>query len=332
MQGERPASSARHRLARVAVESARRRAGRGRLRRGGGERVELPAGREARLAHLALERQEAAAERRMRPVGGERHLRARAHRREGQVAGADELEPDLGTQRLLRADVALGDVGMKAARMRDVARAGEHRHDGAIDLHRRAAHATRVAERDEHRRRVALHPRAGMNRLRDEREPVVPGRHEARLQHVAVDLEDAAVARLDRDVALDVEGRGRLDEREVAPLRHRRLLLALALRRLPALGAVARQHGADERLRGGEAGCDAALGLAQPAGALGDDAAHRFEREDEREQHGREREPFADEGEASGGGHGCAFVEVSRRSGAPTRTIAAPREESSKAV
>ena len=114
-----------------------------------------------------------------------------------------------------------------------VLRAGEHGHDGAVDLHRRAAHAARVAEGDEHHRRVAMQARAEVLRLGDQRRAVVPGRDQARLQHVAVDLEDAAVARLDGDVSLDVERRRRRAQLEVAPLGDGLPVLALALGRFP---------------------------------------------------------------------------------------------------
>ena len=50
-----------------------------------------------------------------------------------------------------------------------------------------------------------------------------------------------------------------------------------------------REHRPDERLRRRQARRDAALGFAQSTGALRDDAAHRFQGEDERDEHGRER-------------------------------------------
>ena len=160
--GRAPALLARRHLVDDAVvEAARRRADGGRLRRGRRQRVELPAGAEAGLADLALDRQEAAGERRVRPVGRERDARAVADRRERELAGADQLDADLGAQRPARAGERLGDVGVEAARMRRVLRPGEHRHGGAVDLHRRAAHAARVAEGDEHHRRVAVQARAG---------------------------------------------------------------------------------------------------------------------------------------------------------------------------
>ena len=60
-----------------------------------------------------------------------------------------------------------------------------------------------------------------------------------------------------------------------AALGHQLPVLALALDRLPALGAVALQDRAEHGLARGEAGGDARLGLAQPAFALGDDAGRR---------------------------------------------------------
>ena len=189
-----------------------------------------------------------------------------------------------------------------------MAGAGQHRHGDAVDLHRRAAHTARIAEGDEQRRRVAHQTRAGVLRLRGERCAVAPTRDETRLQDVAVDLEDAAVARLDRGVAVNVERRRGRDELEVAPLGHGLPVLALALRGLPGLAAIALEHRPDERLRRRQAGRDAALGLAQSSGALGDDAAHGFESQDEGDQHRGERERFADQGKASGGCHGCCLV------------------------
>ena len=184
---------------------------------------------------------------------------------------------------------------------------GEHGHDGAVDLHRRAAHAARVAQGDEHHRRVAMQTRAEVLRLGNQRRAVVPGRDQARLQHVAVDLEDAAVARLDGDVALDVERRRRRAQLEVAPLGDGLPVLALALGRFPRFAAVALDHRADERLRRRQAGGDAALGLAQAALALGDDAADGLQGEAQGDDDAGERRRLAEEGKAPDC-HGCAFL------------------------
>jgi hypothetical protein len=151
----------------------------------------------------------------MRPVGGERQLRAAAHRSEGEVAGADELDADFGAQGLAGAGIRPGDVGMEP-------------------------------------RAIAASP--WMSRL-------------AGVSTIAKSRRSATVA-----------------------------VLAFALGRLPGLRALARQHGPDERLRRRQARRHAALGLAPPAGALGDDAAHRFERQNKGDKDGRERERLADQG------------------------------------
>jgi hypothetical protein len=136
-------------------------------------------------------------------------------------------------------------------------------------------------------------------RFGDEGSAVVPAGAHPRLQDVAVDLEDAAVARLDRDVALHVERRRRRAQLEVASLDDGLLVLAFALRLLPRLAAVARDDRADDRLRRREARGDAALGLAQPSLALGDDAAHRLQGEHEGDQDGDHCDRFGEERETT---------------------------------
>ena len=311
MQARRP-SPPRRGLAAAIVETARRRAGDGRLGRGRRQGVELPAGAEAGVADLALDRQEAAGERRVRPVRRQRDPGAVGDRRERELARADELDPDFGAQRPAGAGERLGDVGVKAARMGGVPGAGEHRRGDAVDLHRRAAHAARVAQGDEQHRRIAVQARAGMSRFGNQRCAVVPGGDQARLQHVAVDLEDASVARLDRDVALDVERRRGRAQLEVVPLGDRFPVLALALDRLPALAAVALDHRTDQRLRRRQAGGDAALGFAQSSFSFGDDAAHRLERDRQGDEDGRQGERLGEQGKTSGC-HGCAFFDGLRR-------------------
>jgi hypothetical protein len=154
---------------------------------------------------------------------------------------------------------------------------------------------------------------------------------EARLQHVAVDLEDAAVARLDRDVALDVERCRHRRQLEVAPLGHGLPVLAFALRRFPRLAAIALDERADDRLRRRQAGGDAALGLAQPPLALGDDSAHRLQGDDEGDDDAREGERFAEKGEAPDC-HGVPFSTGCAATCDVTRTIAPGSEENAKAT
>jgi hypothetical protein len=84
------------------------------------------------------------------------------------------------------------------------------------------------------------------------------------------------------------------------------------LRHFPGLAAVARDDRADERLRSGQTGGDTALGVAQPAFALGDDPAHRLQREHESDEDGAERDRLAKQGKAAIG-HGCAFFDGLRR-------------------
>ncbi|HEY3635495.1 MAG TPA: hypothetical protein VGK95_10630 [Caldimonas sp.] len=226
--------------------------------------------------------------------------------------GADELDSDFGAEWPLRAGERVGDVGMEAARMGGVPGPCRHRHGGAVDLHGCAAHAARVAEGDEQHRRVTVQARARVLGLRHQRRALVPGRTQACLQHVTVDLEDAAVARLDGDVALDVERRRGCAQLVVAPLGHRLFVLAFALRHFPGLAAVARDDRAEQRLRRGQAGGDAPLGLAQPALALGDDSAHRLQGEHEGEEDGAQGDRLAEQGKAAVG-HGCAFFDELRR-------------------
>src|SRR5207244_13619898 len=127
----------------------------------------------------------------------------------------------------------------EAARVRRMAGAGQHGGLPAVDADRGAAHAARVAEGEQHLRRIAAQARAGMLGARHERAAVGPGRRERSLHDVAVDLEDAAVARLEGDLRVDVERRRRGGELPGAPLGHELAILALALDRLPGLGAVA---------------------------------------------------------------------------------------------
>jgi hypothetical protein len=115
----------------------------------------------------------------MRPVRGERHPRRLADRRERQVAGADELDRDLHRERPRRAGPGVVDRDMEAARVRRVSGAGQDGGVLAVDAHRRAAHAARVAEREQHLRRVAAQARAGVLGARHEGAAVGPGRRRA---------------------------------------------------------------------------------------------------------------------------------------------------------
>ena len=230
----------------------------------------------------------------MRPVGGERDTGAVAHRCEGEVADADELERDLSGKRPRCTGISLGHVDVEAARVRRVQRAGQHGPRAAVELGGGAAHATRIAEGHEQDRRRALHARAGAAHRQLQAETVVPCRRQARLQHVAVDLEDAAVARLGGGLGLDVERGGRLAEHELALLGDRLPVLSFALRHLPRFGAGAREHRAEHRLRGSQAGSDAGLGFAQAPLPFLDHAADGLQRDHEHEQNGAERDRLAE--------------------------------------
>ncbi len=291
---------------RIAEQAGRRTGGRF-LRRRGGERVELPLRAESRVAHLPVERQKAAAERGMRPVRGKLDMCRVADGREGELAGADDLERQLQGERTRRAGIGIRDVDMEATRMRRVAGARQHRRRRAVDAHHGAAHAARIAEGDEDIRRFTLQAGTGMLGLRHQRRAVVPGGGERRLHDVAVDLEDTAMARLDRGARLDVEQRGGGSELPGAPLRHGLSVPALALGRFPALDAITLQDRTEHGLVRGQAGGDAGLGLAQPPFALRDDAADGAEREHETEQHGGDGDRLAEQGksrQARWRGHG----------------------------
>ena len=174
---------------------------------------------------------------------------AAADRRERELAGADQLDADLGAQR-------------PVARRRTTRR---RRHGSRADARRAACRrapaprrrrsaprrCARRANRRARRTAPALRTAAASRRARacgTQRGAVVPGRDQARLQDVAVDLEDAAIARLDRDVALDVERRRRRAQHELAPLGDRLALLPFARHRLPGLAAIAGDDRADQRL------------------------------------------------------------------------------------
>src|SRR4029079_12024197 len=95
--------------------------------------------------------------------------------------------------------------------------------------------------------------------------------------------------------------------------------------------AVALDERADDRLRRRQAGCDAALGLAQTPLALGDDSAHRLQGQDERDDDGREGERFGEEGEAPDC-HGVPFSTGCAATCDVTRTIDFGSEENTKAT
>ena len=225
----------------------RRGTGRGLLRRRRRQRVELPGGAKAGVLDRPLERQEAAGERRVRPVGRQLHPGRFADRRERQIAGADQLDRHLHAQAALaRAGVSIVQSDVKAR-----GRALEWRVPGRTAT---SLPSTRTAARRTPRESPSASSSSGGSQLR--REPacsalrnqgaaVRPGRGQGRLHHVAVDLEDAAVARLERDLGGDVEVGRRGGQLPRAALGHQLPVLALALDRLPALGAVALQDRAE---------------------------------------------------------------------------------------
>src|SRR5204863_1664848 len=114
-------------------------------------------------------------------------------------------------------------------------------------------------------------------------------------------------------------------------LGHRLPVLALALRRLPGFAAIALDHRADDRLRRRQAGGDAALGLAQAALALGDDAAHGLQGEAQGDDDAGERRRLAEEGKAADR-HGCAFLTGLAATCGMAARIGGRSEENAKAT
>ena len=162
----------------------------------------------AGLADRALERQEAAGERRMRPVRGQLDPGRFADRRERQLAGADQLDRHLHRERSARADPGVVDGDMEAAAVRRVAGAGQDRELAlpstrtvALRTPRESPSASSTCGA------LAAQARAGMLGPRYQRRAVRPARGSGRLHHVAVDLEDAAVARLERRPGRSTSGR-----------------------------------------------------------------------------------------------------------------------------
>ena len=302
-----PALAAGRRIRREIAEGASRGAGRGFLRRRCRQRIQLPGGAKAAGVDRPLERQEATGERWMRPVRGQGHPGRLADRREGEIAGADQLDRHLHRERIGRAGNGVVHGGVEAAAVRRVTGARQHRGLAAIDTDRGAAHAARVAEREQHLWRLAAQARAGVLGLRPQGAAVRPGGGQGRLHHVAVDLEDAAIARLERDLGGNVEAGRRRGQLPGAALGHHLAILALALDCIPALDAVALQDRTEHGLAGGEAGGDARLGLAQPPFALGDDGGHGLQGDAQGEQDENDREDLAEQREArrrDGKGHG----------------------------
>ena len=99
----------------------------------------------------------------------------------------------------------------------------------------------------------------------------------------------------------------------------------------PRLAAVALDHRTDDRLRGRQAGGDAALGLAQAALALGDDAADGLQGEAQGDDDAGERRRLAEKGKAPDG-HGCAFLTGLAATCGMARRIGPGSEENTKAT
>jgi len=266
----------------VACHAGQREAGEHIARRGRGELGDLPLRLEAAVVDPLGHRQEATAEAGMRPVRAQLHLGRGSGGHDAEVGHADQLDGHRQGQRLVQRLVR--QHRMQAMRIAAVARPRAYRQGLGAPLERHRAQAARVADGDHHPRVLAAQPALVLGH-RHQRAERGPARLQRDLARIPVHLEQAALALLLVQRAVDAEfGRYRR-QHEVAPLGIPCLLLAGPADALPLLGAAALQHRPQQHLRSRLRQRHAGLGGALALLALVDQPADAHQHHQQQQRH-----------------------------------------------